>query len=523
MPNARTHIVLVPGFVGFDGLGQLPYYAGTTDIFRSWKARAQTPRAAGAVLHYFDNFPTASVATRAYRLREFLTKLIARGTIADQDHISLVGHSTGGLDIRRLLADVAEQPGGAPVLDGPRLAATPAGDVPSTPAVDIPPGAILSPARELKVAFLSVPHHGTNSASFIEQGHYREAIRSAITVARIALEANRGSLPELVAPFLTRNPLNSEIALAVLDALRESDLRAGSERERAYEREAHADLMLWLGHMEGDFAAIDDLRAGAPAGSESPAHHDAAGRRAEIARYDRLGIRTRSYATRTAAPPTVLSPSQIMGTLSGQLARASLRASVNVAAASVVRAPEVLRAGVTVLGNAIKAAPGLAQQLWAALPMVPGAVRYGPGNVITALRTALGHGAGNEACDLVFAIAYSMCAYQAFPVPPGHDRLALPRFEGDGPRDIGPTDNDGIVNTLSMTFHDPQDHSDNHQITLVDQCDHADIIGHYALQPIPLPSGHGRQHARYDFFKSGSAFDAQRFERIWDDVFSFCA
>jgi hypothetical protein len=509
MTEARTHIVMVPGFVGFDGLGQLGYYAGTTDIFQGWKAQAPTPRAAGAVLHYFDNFPTASVATRAFRLREFLTKLIARGIIADQDHLSLVGHSTGGLDIRRLLLDLDTQPAAPPVMDGPRLAAV--SDGPHT--VQVPASAILSPNREVKVAFLSVPHHGTNIASFIEEAQYREVIRSAITVARIGLEANRGSLPELLEPFLGRNPLNSQIPLAVLDALRESDLRAGSERERAYEREAHADLLLWLGHMESDFGAIDDLRAGAPLGSESPAHFDDPKRAAELSACQRLQIRTRSYATRVAAPATTLSRSQITGTLSGELAKASLRASLKVAAASVVRAPEVLRAGVSVLGNAIKAAPSLVAQAMTALPLVPGAIRYAPGNVIAALRAAIGH----EASDLVFTIAYSMCSYRQFP---GRPRLTLPRFDAAGAGEIGPFDNDGIVNTLSMGFAQP---SPDHEILLVDDCDHADIIGHYGLQEIQMHNGHGRRHSRYDFFKSGSAFGEARFRRVWEDVFSFCA
>jgi len=85
--------VLVPGFAGFDALGQLEYYAGITPLFQKQPFRNE-------VLHYFDNLPTAAVVTRAARLRGYLAKRIARGEIARGDDVILVGHSTGGLDIR---------------------------------------------------------------------------------------------------------------------------------------------------------------------------------------------------------------------------------------------------------------------------------------------------------------------------------------------------------------------------------------------------------------------------------------
>ena len=95
----RFHIVLIPGFAGFDALGQLEYYGGITPLFQTWRAGNQ-------VLHYFDNFPTAAVVTRATRLRSYLARRIARGEISTSDDVILVGHSTGGLDIRRLLWDL---------------------------------------------------------------------------------------------------------------------------------------------------------------------------------------------------------------------------------------------------------------------------------------------------------------------------------------------------------------------------------------------------------------------------------
>jgi triacylglycerol esterase/lipase EstA (alpha/beta hydrolase family) len=97
-PN-KCHIVLLPGFGGFDALGRVNYYAGITRLFQRWVKRHPQ---ADAMLHYFDNLPTAAVVTRAERLRKYLAKRMARGEMRDGENIILVGHSTGGLDIRRL-------------------------------------------------------------------------------------------------------------------------------------------------------------------------------------------------------------------------------------------------------------------------------------------------------------------------------------------------------------------------------------------------------------------------------------
>ncbi len=54
--RGRVHIVLIPGFAGFDALGQLEYYAGVTPQFQLWKKSGASSRT-GVALHYFDNFP----------------------------------------------------------------------------------------------------------------------------------------------------------------------------------------------------------------------------------------------------------------------------------------------------------------------------------------------------------------------------------------------------------------------------------------------------------------------------------
>src|SRR4051794_13301130 len=104
----HRHIVLVPGFVGFDALGQIRYYVGVSKLFYEFVG-THRERVDRATVHYFDNFPTASVANRADRLKSFLAKRFARGEILPGDEITLVGHSTGGLDIRKLLLVLNEK------------------------------------------------------------------------------------------------------------------------------------------------------------------------------------------------------------------------------------------------------------------------------------------------------------------------------------------------------------------------------------------------------------------------------
>ena len=43
----RLHVVLVPGFAGFDALGQLEYYGGITPLFQAWPVRLTERRAWG--------------------------------------------------------------------------------------------------------------------------------------------------------------------------------------------------------------------------------------------------------------------------------------------------------------------------------------------------------------------------------------------------------------------------------------------------------------------------------------------
>lgn len=293
--SSRTHIILVPGFAGFDALGQLEYYARVTPQFREWK-KARGGDSLNGVLHYFDNFPTAAVVTRATRLREYLAKRIARGEFLRDDSIALVGHSTGGLDIRRLLWELA--------VDHQR-------DADVRYAVDgthgspfaVPPAEILRLVN--RVVFLSVPQFGTNIADWVRihsPGRY-----AVVADLRASIATSQVPVLDRLQDWLTRTiAAASDLDLfeAMQDALSEAEPPLAADPIRTLlAQEAASELALWLRHIASDFSAIDDLSAGATDDDEtSPAHFSEARRKQEIATWKTHHIRTRSYASIGSRP-----------------------------------------------------------------------------------------------------------------------------------------------------------------------------------------------------------------------------
>jgi triacylglycerol lipase len=132
---------MVPGFVGFDALGQLRYCTGVTRLFDRQGVE-------GALL-YFGNYPRASATNRALRLRKFLAKMFARGETAYDDELTLLGHSTGGLEIRKLLQELSDD--GETAVDG---------------QVPVPHAKMKRTIK--RVVFMSVPHYGTNIADYAQ-------------------------------------------------------------------------------------------------------------------------------------------------------------------------------------------------------------------------------------------------------------------------------------------------------------------------------------------------------------------
>jgi hypothetical protein len=275
-PSAkRFHTVLIPGFAGFDALGQLEYYAGLTPLF-------QRRRAHDEVLHYFDNYPTAAVEARAARLRKYLAKRIARGEIATGDEVTLVGHSTGGLDIRWLLWQLHHPSESAAVDGGPAVEAE----------------KILQAVR--RVVFLSVPHWGTNIADWVRaHGIGRKAV---VADLRAAVAGSQFLLVDWVERVITGGAAcltGAELLLAVQDALSEANacIGARSPLRKAEAHEAASQLALYLRDIASNFRAIDDLTSRPPQSPKvvSPAHFDRKARAEEMGLLRK--IKFRSYLT----------------------------------------------------------------------------------------------------------------------------------------------------------------------------------------------------------------------------------
>ena len=129
----RTHhVYLVPGFLGFANLGQITYFGHVRRILATRLAELGLD----ARIHLVRTHPTASLPTRAARVAETIAATARRG----DGPLHLIGHSSGGLDVRLLTAPEVALP---TPLDVERLA-----------------------ARVRTVVTLSTPHHGTPLGSF---------------------------------------------------------------------------------------------------------------------------------------------------------------------------------------------------------------------------------------------------------------------------------------------------------------------------------------------------------------------
>jgi triacylglycerol lipase len=132
-PKAHNHdIYLIPGFLGFAHLGGINYFGHVRRVL------AERLAALGfeAHIHIVPTSPTASLPTRAVQVAEMIDATASRGGTP----IHLIGHSSGGLDVRLLTAPGVALP---TVLDIERLA-----------------------AHVQTVVTVATPHHGTPIASF---------------------------------------------------------------------------------------------------------------------------------------------------------------------------------------------------------------------------------------------------------------------------------------------------------------------------------------------------------------------
>ncbi len=121
------HVVLVPGFFGFANLGDFAYFGHVRDFL----VDVGPSHGLDGDIHVARTEPTSSLQRRAALLAETVSALLeARG-----GHVSIVGHSSGGLDARMMVA--------------------PGITLPTT--VDVERCA----ARVRAVVTVATPHHGT--------------------------------------------------------------------------------------------------------------------------------------------------------------------------------------------------------------------------------------------------------------------------------------------------------------------------------------------------------------------------
>ena len=455
----RVHIVLVPGFGAFDALGQIEYYAGTTDTYQRWLKDRGSPHRA-VVLDYFDNLPTAGVSTRAAWLHSYLAKRIARGEIQDDDTIALVGHSTGGLDIRRMLFCPVE-----PDVDLDGGAAT---DRLDATAVPVKHEEILEKVSRL--VFISVPQYGTNIANWVrDHGPLRRAV-----IEGLYCGVRSASIPPLGKGIslsldgvakLTRQP---QILRAAQDALNETKTCRTDPVQLADAEQAGAQLRLWLQYMDHDFGVIDDLASftSPPPDSTSPAHYCDVVREAEQHLWQKNDITTRSIAT-IGRRAFTFDP--------GHEAK-----------------PFAFRSPCT----------------WPTNERVSDAAEMDLSYLLTYRACAGGP----------FRVPSSV-KEQAGDIDTLDDSLLdLTKLGACGPtsrQGLAVWDNDGIVNTASMLWPD-LDH------TRLVAADHLDIVGHYVLRETVPSDTSGRRYASVDALRSHTEFTQAEFDRVWQEVFDFC-
>ena len=93
--SGRHDIYLVPGFFGFANLGELKYFAHVREVLTARCVAAGVD----VRVHAVKTHPTASLPKRAVRVVETIAKTVRRHAA-----IHLIGHSSGGLDIRLMVA-----------------------------------------------------------------------------------------------------------------------------------------------------------------------------------------------------------------------------------------------------------------------------------------------------------------------------------------------------------------------------------------------------------------------------------
>ncbi len=153
----QHHVILVPGFFGFGRLGKIDYFAGVRALLeKRFQELGHSVRVSEVA-----TLPTASLRQRAARVLEALCDA---AELPGRLHI--VGHSTGGLDVRIAIAPTASLPTTRRFTASDRLGS---------------------------VVTVCCPHYGTPVATYFTRPLGRALLRAACRYAIFLLE--RGHVP----------------------------------------------------------------------------------------------------------------------------------------------------------------------------------------------------------------------------------------------------------------------------------------------------------------------------------------
>jgi len=241
------HVVLVPGFFGFANLGDFSYFGHVRDLL----GELGPPLGLSGEVRAVPTEPTASLPRRAALLAETISSLLDKSP----GEVCVVGHSSGGLDARLLLAPGAVLP---------------------TPAdVGRAAGAVRA------VVTISTPHHGTPLAHLFTSLLGQQLLRLLSLTTIRALRTGRLPLSAVLRlARVLRRP--STPASGVLDQL-------WKELLSDYSPERRQTIETFLANVRSDQGLLSQL---APAGMEL----------FNASTQDRPGVRYGCVATR-ARPP----------------------------------------------------------------------------------------------------------------------------------------------------------------------------------------------------------------------------
>jgi triacylglycerol lipase len=214
-PLLRHHIYFAPGMFGFGRLGSYDYFVHLERaLVRELRARGED-----ALTWVVDVPPTASVRRRAGRLAELVAATSdASGEEERGARVHLVGHSTGGADVRLLASPGAHLP-----CDEAALAWLP---------------------RLTSVTTLSTPHYGTPLAAFFTTVSGQRMLYALSALTFIALTLGSPPLAAASALVVAVGRMDRALGLEIRLLARATDrLLTVLDDARSHEVRAYLDAI----------------------------------------------------------------------------------------------------------------------------------------------------------------------------------------------------------------------------------------------------------------------------------------